>query len=309
MTTDALIKAMKNDNSVVFEHLDEFSSIFYNEKKTLNLALFAIQLNKPHWLEKMIQHSDKETLMSYLKWGQENTYLDSCLYQSQYKCAQILLQYGICDIHDYNYDKVMSHVYDKDLNQKLYELMPEKMTYHYALQACNIELLTDMMKIQSCDDVTFNNFCVVLQDRMNNNDYKNHIYISNMKMTIVDSLATLVLLEKNEHLKEKRLNTLVKAATSVTHNYRSEEFEKKMKSKAQRILKYFPEKRNEVMANLAIHFPEMVINLEEKALKKMIQMPKNNKMKHLIKQSQQSMKDEINDNKEKLVIQLKRNKI
>ena len=85
--------------------------------------------------------------------------------------------------------------------------------------------------------------------------------------------------------------------------------EKKMKSKAQRILKYFPEKRNEVMANLAIHFPEMVINLEEKALKKMIQMPKNNKMKHLIKQSQQSMKDEINDNKEKLVIQLKRNKI
>lgn len=311
-STDKLIKACKNNNSVVLDKLNEFSNYFYDVSKKINFILFCSTENKAVWLEKAVNSISHEQIKKFTRNREISSYLELAIYNKAYNSAEILLKNGMYNTQDAHFDEISKHIYDANLVEQFYKVLPQKIDFTHLLQSTHIELIEQFMKEgKNCPDTIFNAFTEATQGHMNRPIYQltsGIVYMSRVKNTLIDCLATIIKMEPDSEIQEFRLNSLINHATLIhsNHTHLGEEMEKTMKSKIQRLLKHFPEKRSQILESISEVAPNLVSFFEEKSFNKLI----NKASKSTNKKTKIISSDILSENlKENVEIKPKRNKI
>lgn len=305
-STDKLIKAVKNNNSVIFDNLHEFTPIFYDDYKRINFIFFCTIENKARWLEKALSLVGKNELMQYTQRNNINGYLETAIYYKATESAMTLLKAGMYDKDAIRFNELINQTYDARLIQTFYDVVPDKVSFHHLLQSTHLELIEKWIhEDKHCDDDTFKLFCEGIADAMKFNTVprdanKPPLNMSRVKSNIIDCLATIINMEADEKVKQSRLNLFVEKLTEHSNSIVSDELHKIMKSKIQRAIKYFPEKQSVLLENISENFPDLVTYFEEKSFNKVIQTPKNKKM---------TLEKEYSNTLEVIQVKIKKNKI
>lgn len=265
-TAHNLLLQIRKENAVVLDNLNEFKKLIIdNHDEIIN---FVAQNNKPVWLEKMIDTIGKEALLKnhYII----NNYLELALEKNSYQSAHVFLEKGIYEL-DRTFDSsVLMKINDDKFMQSVYQIVPNEVTYLHALKASSLTVIETLInQKKECEDDIFEVFCKTLEGHMNYSDYHYDLKARDLKTAIIDCLAIIVKKEENLTLKEARLELLIKSATEVLP-YNTQKEEQYLKTKIQKLIKYFPEKKDEMITHIQSKFPVLASELEQKSLQKII---------------------------------------
>jgi hypothetical protein len=268
-TPEMLQKTVRNNNSVILEHLEEFTPLFF--KNNHNFVLFCISENKTQWLEKALSCCNKELLVKESRnFSKINSYLEMASYHKSWDSLALLLNLGYYNTEYYNFDGLLSRIYDSKAIQTCYEKIPQAVNFQHILQSTNISLVEQFISEgKQCSDETFNLFCDGIKGNMKQYFGKERLYMSSVKSNIIDCLCVIIQSEKNEALKEQRFEQFTTALADF--QYHSDELNKAMKSKIQRALKYFPEKKDIILGKIVSEFPSIVSHYEQKMFNKTVE--------------------------------------
>lgn len=271
---ESLIKQIKKENSVIFDNLDEFKDLLKQQHH--DIILMTSTINKAKWLEKIIDLVGVDTIIH--PYFSNNIFLEAALNNNSYDSAKILLEKKIYEL-DSTFDELLNKVFNEEILNLINQVAPEKINFQHLLNSSSIELLTEFLNQgKTCDGKTFNLFCQGLKYFMTYKDYKMDFDASNLKLSVIDSLSLIIKMEKNQDIKNQHFNTLLESAL-VAHDpfysiYNNLKEDKLMKSKAQKLIKNFPDKMSFIIQSIHPKFNDLKVELEKKNLQKSIQMPK-----------------------------------
>lgn len=295
---EKLIKASKNNNSVILDNLAEFKPLFFQNHR--NFVLHCVSENKAEWLEKALSLFDKKELLTQTRDHSINMYLEMCTYYKAWNSLESLFKLDFYEKDNFNFDHLISRIYDAKAMELCYEKLPGKVNFQHLLQSTNVELIEKAMKDGlTCDDSTFHLFCEGIKGNMRQYFGREQLHMASVKSNIVDCLCIVIKNEPNENIKEARLNQFIEALSHF--EFHSEIVNKSMKSKIQKALKYFPEKRDIILGNIAPNFPELVSHYEKRSFNQTIKKLSTKKKEKII--SEEHVQNEVE------VIKPKRNKI
>lgn len=275
-TVSSLIKAMKANNPIVFDKLEEFKDTLRLSRGNYSFLASAISLNKQEWVQKVLDienESESSLFKKSEQYKNTNVYLALAIYHQNYKIANMLLKAQSYEDNKELIDLV-NKSYDPELIQSYYNILSSRLTLTQILRGTNLELLKKTLPNFSRFNETFEMFCDTLVDDTNTPIFS-HLRGDRLKSGLIDCLIYMVQAETLEDEKTIKQDYLIKACFSLSQIDNADRFTKAMKQKAQKLLKAFPNRQDSILAELSHNYPDIVSEIEQKQLNKRV----NNEVK------------------------------